>query len=286
MEVLKETGKLLDWISIHGYWSRPSDLGEFERDYRAIVARAFEPEKRIEKTKHILGALGFLGKVRISFYEWNLRNWCHPGFFNYDQVDHRLMDKNDLNSNYTMADAIFTACFLNTCLRHCDTVGMANFFPVVNTVGAIYTHSEGTVLRPSYHVFDLFNNHTFEEIVHSVLASPTFEVDSSGEEGKTGRYLDTIVTRDPTTNQLGVVLINLHEEDTINCRIRGLERHKSDQIQVHTLAGDSVSTFNDIDHPHAVSIEERSLPNVDWNHFEFPCPAHSVSVLNTKLSTP
>ena len=85
------------------------------------------------------------------------------------QVDHKLMNKNDLNSNYNMADAVFTACFLNTCLRHCDTVGMANFSPVVNTVGAIYTYSEGIVLRPSYHVFDLFTNSTFEEIVHSVL---------------------------------------------------------------------------------------------------------------------
>ena len=284
VKVLREAGELLDWISIHGYWSRPSEVGEFQRDYNAIIARAFEPEARIEKTEHILGALGFLGKVRIAFDEWNLRNWCHPGFFNLDHVDHKLMDKNDLNSNYNMADAVFTACFLNTCLRHCDTVGMANFSPVVNTVGAIYTHSEGIVLRPSYHVFDLFTNHTFEEIVHSVLASPTFEVSSNGEEVTTGRYLDTIVTRDPATNQLGIVLVNLHEEDTINCRIRGLEGHQSGQIQVQTLGADSVSTFNDIDHPHAVSIAESSLSNVDWNQFEFPCPAHSVSVLTAKLS--
>lgn len=27
-----------------------------------------------------------------------------------------------VNSSYTMADAVFTACFLNTCLRNCDIV--------------------------------------------------------------------------------------------------------------------------------------------------------------------
>ena len=92
------------------------------------------------------------------------------------------------------------------------------------------------------------------------------------------------MTRDPATNQLGIVLINLHEEETINCQIRGLEGHQSDQIQVQTLGADSVSMFNDIDYPHAVDIEESKLFNVDWNQFEFPCPAHSVSVLTTKLS--
>ena len=88
------------------------------------------------------------------------------------------MDKNDINSNYTMADAVFTACFLNACLRHADTVGMANFSPIVNTVGAIFTHEEGIVLRPTYHVFDLYTNHTYEDIVHSALISPSFEVPS------------------------------------------------------------------------------------------------------------
>ena len=40
-----------------------------------------------------------------------------------------------------MADAVFTACFLNELNRNCDIVGMANFAPVVNTRGCIYTVS-------------------------------------------------------------------------------------------------------------------------------------------------
>jgi alpha-N-arabinofuranosidase len=41
-----------------------------------------------------------------------------------------------------------TACFLNECLRHCRTVGMANFAPLVNARGLIFTHDAGIVLRP------------------------------------------------------------------------------------------------------------------------------------------
>ena len=45
--VLREAGDLLDWISIHGYWSRASDEGVFEKGYDNLIARAFEPEERI-----------------------------------------------------------------------------------------------------------------------------------------------------------------------------------------------------------------------------------------------
>ena len=81
--VLREAGDLLDWISIHGYWSRASDEGVFEKGYDNLIARAFEPEERIVAVKHILGSLGYLGELRIAFDEWNLRGWCHPNFMGF-----------------------------------------------------------------------------------------------------------------------------------------------------------------------------------------------------------
>ena len=72
-----------------------------------LSPRAFDPEERIVTTKHILGSLGFLGKIRIAFDEWNLRGWCHPNLMMFGSADHALMDKNDINSNYNMADAVF-----------------------------------------------------------------------------------------------------------------------------------------------------------------------------------
>ena len=282
IKVLREAGELLDWVSIHGYWSSPSETGEFEGDYEAIIARAFEPEARIQTTRHILGALGYLGKIRIAFDEWNLRGWCHPGFMSFRHADHSLMDKNDINSNYNMADAVFTACFLNSCLRHSDVVGMANFSPAVNTVGAIFTHENGIVLRPTYHVFDLYTNHSFEEIVHSALTSPSFEAASKDGNIKRVRHLDTIVTRDPATGQLGIVLVNLHPQDAIVCRIRGLEAGEPKNVQARTLTGDSVHACNDIARPDALRIENQQLSPVDQGDFAFECPPHSVSVLNIK----
>ena len=151
----------------------------------------------------------------------------------------------------------------------------------MNTVGAVFTHEDGIVLRPTYHVFDLYTNHTYEDVVHSVLTAPSFEVISNEGDKKSVQQLDAVVTRDATSNQLGIVLVNLHREDSILCRIRGLKAQRTDTLHVKTVHGESVNAFNDIDHPDAVSIQTRTLSNINWDDFEFECPAHSVSVLNT-----
>ena len=279
-KALREAGDLLDWISIHGYWSRASDAGVFEKGYDNIIARAFEPEERIVSVKHILGSLGYLGKLRIAFDEWNLRGWCHPNFMSFGAADHALMDANDINSNYNMADAVFTACFLNSCLRHCDVVGMANFSPVVNTVGAIFTHADGIVLRPTYHVFDLFANHTHDEIVHSALASPFFDVAADDGESQSVPHVDAVVTRDTATGNVGITLVNLHGADAITCRIRGLGASVTNSATVRTLNGDAVDSYNDVDQPDAVSIRTAELTLDDPSDFSIECAPHSVTVLN------
>ena len=72
--------------------------------------------------------------------EWNLRDWHHPDVHSLRQSvtpEGYLTprDLNDRNQDYTMADAVLTACFLNTLGRYCDNVGMANFAPIVSAGG-------------------------------------------------------------------------------------------------------------------------------------------------------
>ena len=280
IKVLREAGDLLDWISIHGYWSRVCDEGVFEKGYDNIIARAFQPEERIVTVKHILGSLGQLSKLRIAFDEWNLRDWSHPHVITFGVPDLGRMAVNDINSNYNMADAVFTACFLNSCLRHCDVVGMANFSPVVNTVGAIFTHADGIVLRPTYHVFDLFTNHTYEEILHSALLSPSIEVESDDGTSTSVRHLDAVVTRDAASGDVGITLVNLHGAEAITCRIRGFSAGKFKGATARTVNGDAVDSYNDVDQPDSVSISTAELTIDDSSDFSVECRAHSVMVLN------
>ena len=98
-------------------------------------------EDAIRLTEQIIGVAGFAGKLGIAFDEWNLRGWHHPDGNSPAAINAR--DRNDINATYTMADAVFSAGFLNTCLRHADTVWMANMAPVVNTRGPLFVHPNG-----------------------------------------------------------------------------------------------------------------------------------------------
>ena len=73
------------------------------------------------------------------------------------------------------------------------------------------------------------------------------------------RNLDAVVTRDGATGKLGITLVNLHGEDAISCRVRGLGAGGLREATLRTLNGAAVDSYNDVDQPDAVSISESSL---------------------------
>ena len=98
-----------------------------------------------------------------------------------ERPDQSAWLRNDDNSVYTMADAILHASFLNSCLRHCGSLAMTNLSPLVNTRGPIFTHPEGIVLRPVYHVCDLYRSQLAGEVLDAYVRMPSFEAASLGQ---------------------------------------------------------------------------------------------------------
>ena len=270
-KMLEQAGRHLDWISIHQYCVRGTP------SYETCVAAIGRAEKTIGKAEHILGALDLLGKIRISFDEWNLRGWHHPSFVAPDpNLSER--DENDVNSTYTMADAVFTGAFLNTCLRHCRTVGMANFSPVVNTRGAIFTHSEGIVLRSTYHVFDLYANHTSAEVLDTLVRTPTYSVTHDGGETVDVPIIDAVATLDRDRGRLDVTIVNSHEDRPADCEIELRGARAEGEATLRTVCGDSADSYNDIDRPEDVRLVSQTL-RVQPERFTVSLPPHSVSAL-------
>ena len=148
LSLLKSAGRYLNLVSIHGYWDQIHQV-EAPSDYLTAMMQTEKPARMIEETRHVIGAAGLTGKVRIAFDEWNLRGWHHPDGNGQDKIDARAL--NDVPTTYTMADAIFSAGFLNACLRNADIVAMANVAPSVNTRGPLFVHPQGIVRRTTFH---------------------------------------------------------------------------------------------------------------------------------------
>jgi alpha-N-arabinofuranosidase len=107
------------------------------------VGRSLGPQRDIVRTVAILEAAGLRDRVKIAFDGWNLRGWHHPDGTSRRAIAAR--DRNDENSTYTMADALFSASFLSSCLRAGDMVRMANIAPSVNARGPLFVHPGGVV---------------------------------------------------------------------------------------------------------------------------------------------
>ncbi len=259
INLLRAAGVYLDWISIHGYWDFPGD-GTYRPndDYDTVMMYTGKAiSGSIDRVRAYLTALGLEKKIKIAYDEWNLRAWYHPNLMDIwnregkRHEDHAFYENevigrrnlNDINKIYTMADAVFSASFLNTCLRNCDLVKMACFSPVVNTRGAIFTHKDGIVLRPQYFVFDLYAN-CMKKTVLDIWTQDALELTGklNGRETSVD-LIDAVVTWDETG--YAVSAVNKDSENAQAITLTMIGDAKS-EMRIHTVNGESKDSYNDI----------------------------------------
>ncbi|MDO5538856.1 MAG: alpha-L-arabinofuranosidase C-terminal domain-containing protein [Eubacteriales bacterium] len=262
MNLLKSSGMFLNWISIHDYWDPIHETNDFA-DYDACMAYTEDIGISVKKVRGLLEALGLEKKIKIAYDEWNLRQWYHPNVHSVVQgvtKEEYLYprDKNDINSQYTMADAIFTACFLNMCNRNCDIIGMANFAPIVNTRGCIYTYEDGIVLRSTYHVFDLYVNYLGDVVLDSWSEENPVKVlkTADGEETEV-RQIDVVATAFAGKKGYAIAAVNKEKGDYQNLE---LDIAAEGVVNVYYIGGCGVNAYNDIGREE-VTVQRESLGN-------------------------
>lgn len=282
--LLESCGDFLDWISIHEYWDGIHQTNDYAT-YEQVVAYTDHIGHSIDEVRGLLTAMKLEKKIKIAFDEWNLRGWYHPNVHTIRQgvtKEEYLYprDKNDDNTKYTMADAVFTACFLNEMNRNCDIVGMANFAPIVNTRGCIFTYPEGIVLRSTYYVFDLYVN-LLGDVVHDCWTEevPVGRVTAKSGENVDVELIDSIVTSFSDKAGYAVAAVNKDSEKSVRVCLK-LEAEGT--VCIHTLNGDSTESYNDVGHQ-GVAVKRTELGKYERG-MEIALPPHSVSVIEIGVS--
>lgn len=279
IKLLKGSAQFLNWISIHEYWDGIHQTNDYA-DYEAVMAYTNQTEHSIAEVRGLLTAMKLEKKIKIAFDEWNLRGWYHPNVHTVEQgrtkEDYLYpRDKNDDNSRYTMADAIFTACFLNALNRNCDIVGMANFAPIVNTRGCIYTHKEGIVLRSTYHVFDLYVNYMGDVVLDSWCGDmEKISVRNKAGEPEETDVLDIAATAFSDRAGYAVAVVNKSAEES---KKLALDLEAFGDVRMYYIAGESTESYNDIDHED-IKIECEELGTFT-SGMEIVLKAHMTGVI-------
>ena len=243
MPLLRAAAPYLDYVSIHGYWD-PLFHYNNPASYIDCMMKTDAPEADILRTIDILNEAGLGdGRLKIAYDEWNLRNWHHPWHGDLRRgFELEARRKNDIAATYTMADALFSACFLNACLRHADRVGMACFSPIVNTRGAIFVDKEGIVKRTTYYVLWMYANLLAPNIVPAEGSfTPLQHADRQTP------VLDVVATTDASRSRYVLAIVNKHPKDVqplqIDFKAMGLKQPR--QLRATVLAGNSPDDYND-----------------------------------------
>ena len=286
LELLENCGEFLDWISIHEYWDGINQTNDYA-DYEQVMAYTDRIGHSIDEVRGLLTAMKLDRKIKIAFDEWNLRGWYHPNVHTIRQGRTKEeylypRDLNDDNTRYTMADAVFTACFLNALNRNCDIVGMANYAPIVNTRGCIYTWQGGIVLRSTYHVFDLYVNYMGDVVLDAWSEEmPKLSVKHKNGADLTVDALDVLATGWSDQEGIAVAVVNKdpEKEQTVTLDLTALSQLPKGQMQavLYTVSGNTTESYNDVDHEE-VKIAERQLA-LAGNEMEVVFLPHSVNVV-------
>ena len=279
LPLLEKAGAYLDYISIHSYWL-PLWQKQETPDYLTCISYSERPEEQIASFVDVLEESGYRGQIKIAFDEWCLRGWHHPGFPRKEAQDYedpevqaliKAREKNDIASQYTMADALFSASFLNACLRHGDDVAMANIAPIVNTRGPLFVHPAGVVRRTHFHTMAMYANELQPRVAQLQRAAPRLR---HGE--RQIPVVDAVATVDDSGERWAIALINRHPSERVACTVELGGAALEGAHDASLLTADSPDAYNDIDAPDRVAPEQVELMFEDGVTM---LPPHSLTIV-------
>ena len=170
-----------------------------------------------------------------------------------------------------MGDALFTASFLNACLRHCEDVGMANIAPIVNTRGPLYVHPKGIVRRTTFHTLAMYANQLEKRVASAQV--------EAGDESNRAKDLDAVATVDESGKTWAIAMVNRHASETLACAVKLGDRSLDGTVNATILAGDSPEAFNDTERPNRVVPEKRELK---FDQGVVQLPPHSLTIVRVR----
>ncbi len=264
----------LNYLSIHQYLPIPTDLTQLmeahhpdnETVYYTMMASPFEIKKQILKAwNNIVSVLGEQTHVRVALDEWGI-------WYTINDI---------IKTNYNLKDGVCTALMLMLFQKLSDICPISLWSMMVNSLGMIRTDKEGLVLTPVYLAFQLFTNHTYNNLLENIqVETDTFYSESYGQvnEQSATPLVECSATCSDDGNRASLVFVNKHfsESITVNLTIESFAFFRVGKI--FELTGDSPFDYNTIEKRDRIKIKEKDIGDVG-PEMKIKLQPHSVTVL-------
>lgn len=310
--VIEQVGELADYVSIHLYGAS-THLYSGD-DYDDIVAQPLYFEREIHDYAHLVAELarraGVERPLALALDEWNIRHlepaaWPEPqpsgdGTFaarDVAPVDHPAELRVNRWSPRTLADALFYAGVFHVLHRASGLPvppAMANPVNLVNANGLLAVRPDGLVRSATYHVWDLYQNHTGSIAVHADVYGPArtgvvrLGDDRDGNGGFATRpatipTLDVSATLTSDRRHLRLAVINRQRSEPVRAKLVIGGRDAPPLASVRSLGADEadVFAFNTLAEPDRIGLRDNGKVQLVDGVCELP--AHSITLLSFDL---
>ncbi len=239
-EVMEIAGRYMQGLSLHYYtvggtWEHKHSATQFTREeYYELLEKALFMEELIVKHTAVMDRFDPEHRVGLVVDEWGTWHQVEPG-----------TDPGFLYQQNTMRDALVAAVTLNIFNRHADRVVMANLAQLVNVLQAVLlTRDDRMVKTPTYHVFDLYQEHQDARLLACAL-----DTGAAGAGGHAVPALSASASVD-ADGEVHITVANLADQGAEELELR-LEGCRPREIRGRILAGKPADR-NDFDCPSRV----------------------------------
>jgi len=264
---MERAGDFMDGLSLHYYtvpgeWAKKGSATEFDtRDWFVTMRKALYTEELLAKHGAIMDRFDPEKRVALVMDEWgawyDVEPGTNPGF---------------LYQQNTMRDALVAGIHLNIFNNHAERLRMANLAQTVNVLQAvILTEGPKMLLTPTYHVFDLYQEHQEAVRLPVYAEAESAEgiplVSASASQSDTGAILVTLTNSDPV------------REQRVKIELRGVTPGASCEASARVLAGGAIQARNTFEAPGAVGPEPLAGVEIARGAVTLTLPAHSVAAV-------
>jgi alpha-N-arabinofuranosidase len=272
--VLEGLAPFVNYHSIHIYTG--SD------DYYSNVFSSHQAERALRLCQAMIETVRYNQQVQhpiyVAYDEWNV-------WFRAREAETALEEQ------YTLADALAVATYLNIFIRSCKSVKIANLAQLVNVIAPIFTNKEGLFLQTIYHPLRLYSQYMLDVALDAFVDCETYtqapENETSSWQHRVAdlgpfKLLDVSVTRDATGHELAIAVVNRDRERAHETTIQLTDALTISSVTAYEVNGAAPDVINSFAQPAAVSVREHAL-DVEGHSFTYTFPAHSVTVLRARV---
>ncbi|MFZ4508415.1 MAG: alpha-N-arabinofuranosidase [Fimbriimonas sp.] len=271
-EVLEYLSNDVDYISLHRY------VGNSANDTEDFLACGVSIDKQIEEQdavcQFVAAAKRSKKKVKLSFDEWNVWYRAREGV----HVDGKgKIAPPLLEEVYNLEDVLVVAQFLNSFIRHADSVKIANIAQIVNVIAPILTRGDEMLIQSIFYPIMMFAERRDGIALQVAVDGPMVNSKSFGE----APVIDTSAILNGS--ELSVFAVNRSPEEAMEIVVQLGQGQITGVVNADIVYGTDPKAANSYENPEVVTRQAFTDITVANGRAVLQVPALSVVAMTFDL---